>query len=176
MLLLRDRQFPAQPAGFPWFRAIGLLALAGCGGSSGSSGKPTVEEVRKFRQEAAPPREARSYLAVADEPREWGLKETVTDALARIGDDAVPALIRALKDPEPRVRVQAARALSRMGLRGEKAVPGLITALDDDDEDVRQSAARALGQMGSAAKEAVPRLIGILREEEESDRSSDASP
>ena len=42
--------------------------------------------------------------------------------MARIGASSVPALIDALKDPNPDVRVQAARSLARMGDSGKAAV------------------------------------------------------
>ncbi|HVA47205.1 MAG TPA: HEAT repeat domain-containing protein [Pirellulales bacterium] len=96
--------------------------------------------------------------------REWGVRETAADALARIGDAAVPALLDTLADPDPDVRAQAAHALARMGQKAEPAVPALIHALDDPNQDVRQGAARALGQIGSGAEEAVPALIKAIKD------------
>lgn len=96
--------------------------------------------------------------------REWGVRETAADALARIGDPAVPALIDTLHDADGGIRAQAARALARMGPKAAPAVPELILALDDPDMDVRQGAARAIGQIGPAAEEAVPALIKALKD------------
>ena len=94
---------------------------------------------------------------------EPSLQETVADALARIGNDAVPSLIAALDDRDPEVRSYACRALSVMGDRAAPAVPALIKRLSDEDENVRRSAARALGQVGPGAREAIPALIELMR-------------
>lgn len=97
--------------------------------------------------------------------REPSIEETVADALARIGADAVPFLVETLEDPDPEVRMYAARALAMMGQAGQEAVPALIQHLRDPDERVRRASARALGQMGPAAKTAVKSLIQLLKEE-----------
>ncbi|MGH7140348.1 MAG: HEAT repeat domain-containing protein [Pirellulales bacterium] len=96
--------------------------------------------------------------------RQWGVRETAADALARIGDPAVPALIDTLRDPDQSIRAHAALALARMGPKASPAVPELILALDDPDREVRQAAARALGQIGPDAEEAVPALIKALKD------------
>ena len=41
--------------------------------------------------------------------REWGVRDTAADALARIGEPAVPALIDTLHDDDPSIRAQAPR-------------------------------------------------------------------
>jgi HEAT repeat protein len=94
---------------------------------------------------------------------EASLQETVADALARIGNDAVPALVAALSDHDAEVRAYACRALSVMGERASPAVPSLIERLSDSDENVRRSAARALGQIGPNARAAIPALIELMR-------------
>ena len=96
--------------------------------------------------------------------REWGVRETAADALARIGEPALPALIDTLHDPDHSIRAHAARALARMGPTAAPAVPELIVALDDPDREVRQGAARALGQIGSDAEDAVSALIKALKD------------
>jgi HEAT repeat protein len=103
-------------------------------------------------------------MAVAKLFREWNVADTAADALARIGDAAVPALIEGLADPNPAVRAQSARALARMGPKGHAAVPALILALEDESAAVRVNAARALGQIGPDAQEAVPALIRALKD------------
>lgn len=96
--------------------------------------------------------------------REWGVRETAADALARIGDPAVPALIETLHDPDHSIRAHAALALARMGPKAAPAVPDLIVALNDPQREVRQGAARALGQIGPDAEEAVPALVKALKD------------
>lgn len=145
-----------------------LGPVAGCGESTVPP-KPTDAEIKELRAQAAPgmPVSAVSPLPMFQMPtigyRDWSVKETAVDALARIGASSVPALIDALSDPSPEVRVEAARSLARMGDTGKAAVPVLIERLRDPDENVRQASARALGQMGPAAAEAVPALIAILK-------------
>ena len=97
--------------------------------------------------------------------REPSVEETVADALARIGADAVPELVQTLEDPDAEVRMYAARSLSMMGPTAQSAVPALVKHLHDSDDRVRRTSARALGQIGPAAKSAVPELIQLLRDE-----------
>lgn len=127
-----------------------------------NAGKPAEE--KKPATVAKPRPEPALSVRTVRAFREWGVRETAADALARIGDAAVPALIETLADPEDDVRAQAARALARMGAKAEPAVPALIAALNDANRDVRQGAARALGQIGSAAEEAVPALIEAIKD------------
>ena len=83
-------------------------------------------------------------------------------ALGRIGKDAVPALIQALKDQDVGVRWNAAGALKKIGTPEaiKATIPTLIQALQDQDADVRQDidvrqeVVWALGWIGSGAKDA----------------------
>ena len=65
--------------------------------------------------------------------------------------------LRALSDPNPRVRTMAALALSGAPASAE-VLGGLERALGDPDSNVREAAARALGAHGPAAARAVPAL------------------
>ncbi|MFA7197654.1 MAG: HEAT repeat domain-containing protein [Methanoculleus sp.] len=88
-------------------------------------------------------------LARADDRRRW----CVAEALALVGENAIPALIAALGDGA--VQTRAAATLVRIG---EPAVLPLITALADDDE-VQFGARYALREIGDAA---VPHLVEAL--------------
>jgi HEAT repeat protein len=144
-----------------------LVLVAGCfGPTTTTSGPPSADEIQNLRanQRQEPPPLSPSMRAVAALPiREWGIRETAVDAIARIGEPAVPVLVQSLSDPDPGVRAQAARALARMGVAAKPAVPDLVKALHDSDEGVRIAAARALGQIGPAASEALPALVELLR-------------
>ena len=70
----------------------------------------------------------------------------------------VASLVKALRDPDPGVRKEAAAALGR--LRAKSAVPGLIGALDDEYASVRASAASSLGRLKDLSS--VEPLIGAL--------------
>ena len=67
---------------------------------------------------------------------------------------AVPALVKALEDPDRQVQKEAMLALRSIG---SPAVPALIGALKHNDPGVREEAVLALGKMGSAAHRAIPR-------------------
>ena len=71
------------------------------------------------------------------------------EALAALGPAALPALLSALGDPDPRLRMWAAYTLGVSGNPG--AVPALISALEDDDVGVARWAAAALQSIRDAA-------------------------
>lgn len=62
--------------------------------------------------------------------------------LAGVGRAAVPALRQALSDPDPLVRIEAARSLGRIG--AVEALESLAKCLLDPQSDVRLSAATAM--------------------------------
>ncbi|NEO47749.1 MAG: hypothetical protein F6K55_27995 [Moorea sp. SIO4A3] len=65
----------------------------------------------------------------------------------KLGQKAINRLIRCLDDPDPSVRISAAKALGKIGT--EVAIDPLIKSLDDPDPSVRISAANALGKIGT---------------------------
>jgi HEAT repeat protein len=75
-----------------------------------------------------------------------------------------PALTAALQDRDNQVRVFAAEALLRVGLRPEGIARALAGALQDPDPQVRRSAAQALRRTGGGAKTAVRELRQALRD------------
>jgi hypothetical protein len=93
---------------------------------------------------------------------DWTMREAAAVALSRIGEPAVPALIEALRSPDPNMRQQSADTLARIGPAASNAVPALTALLDDPDPRVKKSAVRALGQIGPAAAAAVPSLMRAL--------------
>ena len=162
-----------MPRPVDWRFGFGLLflcgALAGC--QRGPRTIPTSEEagkaaVAKPKPKVVPPGRPSTVvrLRTLRAFREWGVRETAADALSRIGDAAVPALIETLNDPDQQVRAQAATALARMGPKAGPAIDALVHALDDPNEEVRRGAARALGQIGPEAEEAVPALIQAIKD------------
>jgi HEAT repeat protein len=70
---------------------------------------------------------------------------------------------RALSDPNPKVRSQAARKLGEIGAAAKAAVPDLAAALNDADKQVRFAAVNALWTMGPDAAEAFPAVLGALK-------------
>jgi len=96
-----------------------------------------------------------------------GRPEVVNDvlnALAGLGEEAVPRVIEALKVPE--VRARAAAVLRRIGPAAKDAVPGLIDALADENAETRSEVLFALGAIGPDAAAATPAIAKALDDEE----------
>lgn len=79
-------------------------------------------------------------------------REKTLVKLATIGKEAIPTLIKGLKDPDKRVRSGVSKALGRIYSEASAddasaAVPSLIVALQDSEVEVRRSVAFALSQM-----------------------------
>jgi hypothetical protein len=84
-----------------------------------------------------------------------------TKATHALAPRAVPALAGLLKDPDPRVRHQAAKALG--SFRDARAIPALEEAMRGPDlEDVPGLAALALGSIGEASTVAIPTLLEVF--------------
>jgi HEAT repeat protein len=86
------------------------------------------------------------------------------EALGRLGEPAVPALIKVLKDDDASIRRYAALALARIGPQAALAVPALIERLDDSDLFVLQNTLFAFKQIGPAAEPAVGAIQSTLQQ------------
>jgi HEAT repeat protein len=126
-----------------------LIALVGC------SGESTIDLVKEN-----PPVNKAVHMSPSAPTQ-----IAAADALGRIGQPAVPALVAALADADPEVRYQACRALTYMGAQAVDAVPALIQRVSDvnEIESVRIQAANALGQIGAPAQPAVDPLMQMMR-------------
>jgi len=72
--------------------------------------------------------------------------------------DGTALLARFLSDPDQGMRLEAARALGKLGPAAAVAVPGLTAALKERNLKLRLAAATALGSIGAAAAPAIPVL------------------
>lgn len=98
---------------------------------------------------------------------DWRVRASAGRALGRLGTrDAVPDLVRALRDPVVDVRVVAAAAIWR--LPDPAAVPALIELLSDSEASARQWGALALGVIRDTR--ATTPLVALLRDPEKSVR------
>jgi HEAT repeat protein len=79
--------------------------------------------------------------------------------LQQMGDPAAVALGESLKDPDPIVRLNSARALQHEGPHTKAALPALTAALGDSDPEVREAVYVALRQVGPEAREALVQAI-----------------
>ena len=83
------------------------------------------------------------------------------EALASLGEAALPALIDALKIE--RIRPVVARVLGRMGRQAKQAVPALAEIVVRDDRvPARCEALMALGAIGPDAAASVPAVVKAL--------------
>ena len=77
----------------------------------------------------------------------------------RMDTQDLAPLVKALQDPGPRVRENAAESLGQMGPGASEAIDPLLLCLSDADPYVIGKAAEALSRIGGAA---VPGLIRVL--------------
>lgn len=87
------------------------------------------------------------------------IARSAAEALADIGESAVPSLIKALNDNDANLRANTVGALA---LIGEPAIPALINMLGEEDEDLSLLVANALVHIGELA---IPALIEVLDNE-----------
>ncbi|MCL4704154.1 HEAT repeat domain-containing protein [bacterium] len=90
-------------------------------------------------------------------------RKITTEILVTVGEEAVDALINALKDSSQWVREHAAEALGKIA--STQAVEPLIAVLKDSERWVRWHAAQALGKIGDPR--AVDPLIAALKDSDE---------
>jgi CubicO group peptidase (beta-lactamase class C family) len=92
------------------------------------------------------------------------LRDAAQAAVQNIGASAVPALVHAFSDDDPYVNGAAANAIARLGVG---VVPPLLDALRTNEPQVRQCAAIALSHMGADAAAATPGLTRALDDSSE---------
>jgi HEAT repeat protein len=81
--------------------------------------------------------------------------------LKQFGRVAVPALLPLLDSPDADLRYRAVMVLGAIGPEAEEAIPALLSRLEDPDQYLPWSTANALGRIGPAAKAAVPALKAL---------------
>lgn len=81
----------------------------------------------------------------------WGPDPPPQVARPWVGKRTLPALVEALRDREPEVRVQVAHTLARVGQGARPALPALTRALKDKEASVREAAAQALWRIDRRA-------------------------
>jgi HEAT repeat protein len=95
------------------------------------------------------------------------VRRSAAEELGRIGAPALPALLASLKDADPRVRVAAAGAALAIDPRQGDALAILLGALKDPGAVVRRLAAEALAGLGQDAGPAGPALGELLADKDE---------
>jgi peptidyl-prolyl cis-trans isomerase A (cyclophilin A) len=98
----------------------------------------------------------------ADDPLERWAAARELGARGEAARGALPALLERLRDPESWVRLEAGRAVVRVGAR-KRDVPDLVKRLDEPDHEVAQIVAEALAGVGASA---TPALLAALESDE----------
>lgn len=88
--------------------------------------------------------------------------------MGRTAKEAIPALVAALKDTDPYVRIEATVAL---GAIGPAAIPALTEALKSSNRYQRMGACLSLGHMAANAKDAIPALEAAFKDKNASVRA-----
>ncbi len=86
---------------------------------------------------------------------------------ALAGGKPVRYWVKALKDPDPKVRKTAVSKLGNVGSTDPTAFPAVCEALKDGDAKVRREAVLALVKFGAAAMEALPTLTQLQHDPDE---------
>lgn len=89
-------------------------------------------------------------------------RDAAGEALSLIGPGATGALLDALEDPDPSVRMFAADALGGVSPTTPAVVRALIRRVRDPERVVQDRAVQALGTIGPAAAPSVPALLDAL--------------
>lgn len=103
----------------------------------------------KVLGEIGDPESVPSLLEIVNHERDGNIRWLATGSLNKMGQAAVPGLVKALHDEDWKVRRSACEAL--WGMAEPAAVPALAEALCDRNDVVRQAAAGALEAMGVIA-------------------------
>ena len=156
-----------------WVQVYSALALGQLGRAAGVAGGPLLHAVQNgvvsVREQAMraiakiqPPETAEAFAA--------GLKDVCGDVrmvasagwmnATAIAEQAIPALVEALGDPEVQVRANCAHALARLDAIPAAAIPLLIECTADADDGLRMNAAMALRLApAGAVLEVMQRLV-----------------
>jgi HEAT repeat protein len=148
-------------------------------GEIGPSARPAVKalvELLKDPDETVRRQAIRAVLSIKPEPgtviplciklledSDAGVRVRVLNAIADAGPEAVPGLIKALKNEN--AAYWACLVLREMGAPAKAAVPALIETLGDKRPEVRREAILALAAMEKAADGAVPQITAALDDE-----------
>jgi HEAT repeat protein len=90
------------------------------------------------------------------------IRTQAAQALAKMGEKAVPALVKLVKDGDEDSRANAVQALGVIGPDNDEVVPALCVAIKDKSLRVRSIAIKLVGDIGAPAKAALPDLLQCL--------------
>ncbi len=106
--------------------------------------------------------QAADFLLRTIEPGPYAQHDPVGVGLLRLGEKAVPVLLRAMDGDDRNLRRTAALWLGRLAGYSDRVVPALAPLLGDENPATRLAALRGLGDVGPAARPAVPAIAKLL--------------
>ena len=92
------------------------------------------------------------------------VQANVAEAMASLGEKAVPKLIKALQNDD--LQALAVAVINRLGPKAKDAVPALIDEMKDPNPEYRREVEFALATIGPDAKAAVPALTKALGDDD----------
>ena len=124
--------------------------------------REAVTQLRSIGSQAVPAIED----VIEDKDSDSSTRHSAVRALEGIGgEEVLQVLIKALEDPEARVRRRALTAIEDLNIDRTSVIPYLINILnDEDDSEVKSAAISVLTQLDSEAIEAIPALMKALDE------------
>jgi HEAT repeat protein len=114
--------------------------------------------------------EARKYideLIDAADHQDEGVQEVIASVLGKIGPGAVPKLLKAVKDPRPKVRGAVIWALADYQKDDEAVRKAIVAATEDENDFVRFHAVRMLYTIGPSETRVISALIRELSKQDD---------
>ena len=108
-------------------------------------------------------REALPSLVQALDDDDPKVREVSAQAIGNMGPDALPTLAGMLTHPDKYVRRNAVWAMGKLGPLARPALADLCAGLKNSDPRTASGAAQALGNIGADAADAVPALAEAMR-------------
>lgn len=140
--------------------------------SNGSKDKSKVKEQGKRDEEKKDAEREKRRLDQALSnlgSSNYGPLENAYYYFERMGKDAVPHLVKKLRDKGSgkRAQVNTLYILGRIGPEAKRAIPFIVPFLREEDADFKSTASIALGKIGKEAKDAVPTLTRLMFDDDQ---------
>ncbi|MEH2464910.1 HEAT repeat domain-containing protein [Nostoc sp.] len=106
-----------------------------------------------------------------------GDRQRAAEELGKIGlsaKSAAPALIKALKDKDSKVRFTAVQTLGNLGNNSEPVLQALLSMLTNQDAQIRSKAGKVLGRLSKDSQTVVQGLLALLTNQNSHMRSTAA--